>query len=405
MTLRKDERWFVHDDRSGGAYESWPVTRADLDPHYAGSEQMLDVQTYPLDHPPYDQTAKTLAMREASVGLGTSGLCPTSRSRSPTPVPRPDPASRSSRTRPNIHGRPRETCRLCGECDLGCNFGSKNTLDYTYLTAAQYEGAEIRTRCEVRDFHRSTTAAGGLLRHLLRGRRGPGRRPGADATHDADRESTDPFGGDVRHDAPAAGQPHVVAGPELEPGQGFSGNGDLLTFAQRVTQEGPDGKRVPRDLEPGRGPVITCAMRVGDALDGDGSTGRGFYLEDAGYPQFVSWMVQALSEPGTVLRETGPLLVRAAEHLLHPHRPENLGDEVSELLGDCLLSAGLLPLLGMGRDVPDGRMTLDGDDLQIDWSRDGGSREFFDRLTTCRARSHTRSAATSWTTRSGSSSG
>ena len=52
--------------------------------------------------------------------------------------------------RPNIHGRPRETCRLVGECDVGCNYGAKNSLDYTYLTEAWHAGADIRTRCEVR---------------------------------------------------------------------------------------------------------------------------------------------------------------------------------------------------------------------------------------------------------------
>ena len=50
----------------------------------------------------------------------------------------------------NLHHRPRTTCVLCGECDLGCNFGAKNTLDYTYLTDAQREHAELRTCCEVR---------------------------------------------------------------------------------------------------------------------------------------------------------------------------------------------------------------------------------------------------------------
>ena len=51
---------------------------------------------------------------------------------------------------PNLHGRQRFTCQLCGECDVGCNFGTKNTLDYNYLTDAKHQGAEIRTLCDVR---------------------------------------------------------------------------------------------------------------------------------------------------------------------------------------------------------------------------------------------------------------
>ena len=48
---------------------------------------------------------------------------------------------------------PRSTCRLCGECDIGCNYGSKNTLDYTYITAAIHQKphpAKVETLCEVK---------------------------------------------------------------------------------------------------------------------------------------------------------------------------------------------------------------------------------------------------------------
>src|SRR5207247_126504 len=51
----------------------------------------------------------------------------------------------------NLHGRVRMTCRLCGECNVGCNYGSKNTLDFNYLSeAALRHGASIFTRCEVK---------------------------------------------------------------------------------------------------------------------------------------------------------------------------------------------------------------------------------------------------------------
>src|SRR4029453_15106113 len=54
---------------------------------------------------------------------------------------------------PNLHGRTRLTCRLCGECNIGCNYGSKKTLHFTYLSEASLRhGALIRTRCEVKSF-------------------------------------------------------------------------------------------------------------------------------------------------------------------------------------------------------------------------------------------------------------
>jgi cholesterol oxidase len=41
-----------------------------------------------------------------------------------------------------------------GECDLGCNYGSKNSLDHTYLSAAKFKGADIRPQCEVKRIDR-----------------------------------------------------------------------------------------------------------------------------------------------------------------------------------------------------------------------------------------------------------
>src|SRR3712207_4253786 len=34
VLIREDERWFVKEDLRAGGHEHWPVTRADLDPHY-----------------------------------------------------------------------------------------------------------------------------------------------------------------------------------------------------------------------------------------------------------------------------------------------------------------------------------------------------------------------------------
>ena len=48
--------------------------------------------------------------------------------------------------------------------------------------------------------------------------------------------------------------------------------------------------------------MITSAIRVADALDGDGATGRGYYVEDAGYPVFADWLVESTQLPGQVRR-------------------------------------------------------------------------------------------------------
>jgi cholesterol oxidase len=61
---------------------------------------------------------------------------------------------------------------------------------------------------------------------------------------------------------------------------------------------------------------------------------------------------------------------------------------IADLLQAAELSAGGLPLLGMGRDVPDGRMYLHGGRLDLDWKR-AKSDAYFERLrTTSRAFAH-----------------
>ena len=63
--LRKDPKWFK-EDRPDGGYDLWPITYEQLEPHYERVEKMMNVQKYPLAHPPYDKTPKTLAMQEAN---------------------------------------------------------------------------------------------------------------------------------------------------------------------------------------------------------------------------------------------------------------------------------------------------------------------------------------------------
>ena len=152
VLIRKDADWFVREAGSGDGYEDWPVTRTDLDPHYDRVEDMLNAQRYPYDEAPYDQTPKTRALEEAAEQLGLDwhrpNLAVTFGNEGEAPVP----GAPIEEEHGNLHGRTRTTCRLCGECDIGCNYGSKNTLDYNYLSAAERHGADIRTLCEVRSF-------------------------------------------------------------------------------------------------------------------------------------------------------------------------------------------------------------------------------------------------------------
>jgi cholesterol oxidase len=380
VMIRKDARWFVHED-GAPAGERWPVGYDELEPHYERAEAMLHVQQYPLEQPPYSSTRKTLALRDAAARRGYHWFLPNLAVTFANDGEPPVPGEPIREQHPNLHGRTRYTCRLVGECDVGCNYGSKNTLDYTYLSAAKRHGADLRTRCEVRSFRQRE--GGGFAIEYVR--------------HDADREGKKT---DTRRlpqqtvtadrlivSAGALGSPFLLlanrsALPGLSPALGtrFSGNGDLLTFAFRCS-EPSDGRREPTAIEPGFGPVITSAIRFGDALDGDGSSGRGFYVEDAGYPDFVNWILQAADEP-RILWTYRKVATRLVRKWLQRKPERNLSAEVSSFFGDTAQAMGLLPLLAMGRDVPDGTMRLVDGLLDVDWSKDGASGPYFDRVRT-----------------------
>jgi cholesterol oxidase len=373
VLLRKDEKWFVRERPAEEGYENWVVTRADLDPHYDQVERMMAAQRYPLDHDPYDGTLKTLAMRDSARRLGLEwqllNLAVTFRNPGEEPVPG-EPIREEHR---NLHDRTRYTCRLCGECDVGCNYGSKNTLDYNYLSEAKRLGAELRTLSEVRSL--VPRSGGGYAIQYVR--------------HDPARTSATARPVEITTDtlvisAGTMGSTYLLLKnrtrlPGLSPALGshFCGNGDLLTFAVDAMQT-KEGKRNPRKLNGSFGPVITSAIRMGDEADGAPHSGRGFYIEDAGYPFFLNWIVESADRRGLLKRvlDLTAARVRSTVGLQHD---TDLGSEISRLLGPCTLSSCSVPMLGMGRDVPNGRFFLEEDQLENDWKIEK-SDPYFERM-------------------------
>jgi cholesterol oxidase len=374
VLLRKDEHWFVNEEAlPGGGYESWPVTRADLDPHYETVEKMLGGAPYPLDHPAFAATPKTHAMQDAAAELGLDWQLP-SLAVSFAPKPGAEPGLGLPLAEPgygNLHDLPRMTCRLCGECDIGCNDGAKNSLDHTYLSAAKHHGADLRTLHEVQAIR--PRPEGGyevdFIEHdpLEKARRRPPRTISCDRLVLA----AGTYGTTyllLRDRARFPGLSDML-------GTRFSGNGDLLTFLLRAK----DRARI-RPLDASRGPVITSAIRLPDELDGVAGAGRGAYIQDGGYPGFVNWMV----EEADVTHEIARMVRLAFERFrgFISHAPETrTSKELSELIGDGALSVSSLPLLGMGRDVPDGVLKLRGGRLDVDWTIES-SEAYFQRVRT-----------------------
>lgn len=389
VLLRKPEEWFVERGEDGREVP-WPVSRADLDPHYDEVERILGATPFPLRHPPYDATSKTLAFRAAAEELHAKGqdvrwtlpnLAVTfAASPGADPVPgEPVTDAGLGLGGANLHGRTRQTCRLCGECDVGCNYGSKNTLDYNYLTLAERarpHPCDIRDLCEVTEIRPRGDKGGYSVTYV---RHDPERWEGRKRPNGEGREAVTLTADRVVLAAGTLGstylllknRPHLPA-LSRRLGSRYSGNGDLLTFAMRCNEKAA-GKVGPRIIDPGRGPVITSAMRVDLGPHG------GFFLEDAGYPEFVSWMVETLDTPRRPTRFVKGLLRRFGRMIGSDPRTE-VGAQLSALLGPCHTSSGSLPLLGMGRDTASGTMTLKKKWLQVDWDRQG-STAYFDALT------------------------
>src|SRR5262245_7953169 len=377
ILLRKDPETFVRDE-----HESCPITYDDLEEHYERVELRLNAQRYPFEHEPYSRAPKAFAMKEAAEGLdarlGISGVTWQAPPQAITfwnPGEEPRVGVEIKDAPPSVHEQPhpRLTCVLTGECNLGCNYGSKNTVDLMFLGTAKRNGAEIRTSCEVK---RVAEAVGGgyevtVVDHTELAEEGLPRRDPPEETLRAPR---------VVFSAGTLGSTFLLlrSQPRLPKlnhdllGAHFSSNGDLLTFLVRAGTRDQPG----RVLEASYGPVITSAIRVPPEAGGR----RGHYIEDAGYPYLMSWLVQLSTLPRMMRSEFRRRWRRRIQKLIGRGADTDLGAEFAELFEDVALASSSMPMLGMGRDFPNGRLQLDAQGrLTTTWTPDG-SKTYFEEI-------------------------
>ena len=353
VILEKPQEWFTE------LGKPWPINYDDLKPHYDAVRQMLEPVEYPEHYA--RKTPKTRAFYGAADAAGLKPFYP----KLAITFGKPDeePGTEFGDPEKNVHGEQRYTCRLVGECNVGCNYGSKNSLDFTYLSKAESE-LDIRCLHEVKSFGR---CQGGfrieVVDHSKSVEAGPNRR--------IPPERKMIFAERLILAAGTLGTPYLLlrnrsAFPNLPPRLGtcFTGNGDFIAFAAR--------SRFPMD--PSRGPVITAAFRVDEGNQGEG----GYCIEDGGYADFLAWVgeIAALPRFAWAGRRTGLKLGWGRlRHRLDP----NLSGEVAALLGAPRLAGGTLPLLGMGREPPRGRMKLRNGLLDVEWSFDE-ARAYLSRI-------------------------
>jgi cholesterol oxidase len=367
VLIRKPEKWFVYENPEGGGYTPWPITLQDLTTHYERVEKMMGANPYPSGCAPWSTTPKTLAFDEAARKMGRkSTAVPVAVSFSSRPGMPPMIGAPIEECHPNLHGMPRSTCRLCGECDLGCNYGSKNTLDFNYLSEAKRLGAEIRTLSEVKEM--SPDGQGGyMVRYVVH-----------DPEENRASELRTVRAKNLILGAGTMGSAYLMlknraAFPGLSPrlGQRYSTNGDMLAFLVKATRV-ENGQRVPRNVAPYFGAAITRGIEI------DADQPVGFLLEEWGNPYFISWIVQ-LSGFGGFLRRLLTFVKLNLAYQFGFANNANLSAAISNVLGDAVTSMSTMPTIAMGQEPPAGTFSLSrGKYLDLVWNE---SKPFYDRLT------------------------
>ncbi len=152
-------------------------------------------------------------------------------------------------------------------------------------------------------------------------------------------------------------------------GSGFSANGDYFAWIRNCRKGGEW-----RYLEPSRGPVITTSIEVDDQR---APHGRGYYIQDGGAPALADWAWQPLELPRAVAG-AGKLLRNELIGRLRGRSDARRSRLLAALLGDAASSAAMMPVLAMGRDIPNGQMTIGEGGPQLDWSEEPSSEYYED---------------------------
>ncbi len=339
--------------------EGWPksINRASLEPYYRVAKAVLGARPIPQNGDPRRRVVRTELFKEVARKEGRDSRLVDINVFFGNDFDNPTPIGVQEKNR---HGALQTSCVYCGECDVGCNTHSKNTVDLNYLFAAEHRyGARILTE------HLAETIA-------PLGAAGQD-DPTADGSNgyrvyyrDLNRkEKKSVTARRVVVSAGALGSSELLLRcrdvfrtlPRINGnlGRRFSGNGDFLSFV--IGGERP--------ADPSYGPVIT--QRTDFNLFGNFDRPRAFLLEDASYPAFASWYVEG-ARPNlshfSAIWETLKDLVR---RIFSGSSFGRIGFALSDIMGGDLSYKSSV-LLCMGLDNANGVAKLNANGyLDIDW--------------------------------------
>lgn len=351
-------------------FYGWPggLSRKILDPYYDRVLKTMETAPYPFQESYYNDTPKARLLKNA-----TTKIAKDREAARPPEGCFPHlalwfkgdfPGAQSV----NAHGKIQSKCIKCGECNIGCNIHSKNTLDLNYISRARNGAllgvkcvpADVRTGAEVTNI--SPLESGGYLVEYWNPAEG-----GSFSTKSLRAAKVIVSCGSI-------GTPRLLLKlkqsslPKLSDalGKNWSGNGDLEATVFNTSEE----------ALPAKGPVITYAIKYSYPPYDDGFP-HGIFIEDGGFPRFLSWYIAGKApSPGTFVR----FLKLAWDFLLRifRKRPEiNIGDDVARMLDNDEYIRRAVVLLGMGRDRSDGRIELNEDgEAVIRWRMEKSALHF-----------------------------
>jgi cholesterol oxidase len=364
-------------------FRGWPggLCRELLNPYYERVFSMLEAHPYPATVPgsPYALTPKTQALLRVAHELGrdAAGHAAVELEWPRLAVQFGGPPGEELR---NQQGATQTHCIMCGECNFGCNYRAKTTLDITYLQRARRFGAVVEPWREVRLIIPRPGGADGPGGSYIVGWVDP-RHPRAAPRFMACEHVVIAAGslGSTRLLLRMKEHGHL---PRLSQtlGTHWSPNGDLLGFVVQTREA----------LHSNQGPVITASLRFHNGAYRDG-TPHGLYVQDAGVPLFLLWYLTALAPSGTSRWRS----LLGALHYLRGiigwgrARRDVQAGAVSSLpqflFREQPSFAHALGLLGMGRDLATGHVRLHPsapglpEDVLIDW-HSGDSELHYERL-------------------------
>ncbi|SMF52282.1 GMC family oxidoreductase N-terminal domain-containing protein [Pseudobacteriovorax antillogorgiicola] len=340
-----DERWAPN------------IKRQALEPYYRAAKAVLGSRPIPEDSDPRRKVIRTEYFKKTAEAMGRESELVDLNVFFGNDLEKPTPIGEQELNR---FGKLQTSCTYCAECCMGCNYQSKNSVDMNYLHVAETKyNAEILLEHKAVKFipidengRESVEASGehGFIVHV----------------RDLKSFKTKVFqcnrlilaaGTLGTNELLLRAKYEFKTMPRISShlGEGFSGNGDFLSFVGESSE--------PAD--PNYGPVIT--QRVDYNLFKNFDKDRAFILEDASYPSLLAWFAEGQKPfvfKVSAIRDT----IRGYWHRFLGHR--NL-TKVASLLHRFLrhdISWNTSIHLCMGLDKSNGKVSLDRQSrLDLNW--------------------------------------